>query len=294
MRTPRCKERVGELARRQFGRVSRRQLDQLEVPSAQVTRWLADGYLYKVLPGVYAVGHRAPDVEADLMAAVLYAGPGAALSHATAAWWLGLADDRPPLIQVSTPRSCRSVTGIRVYPRREKTRILHKGLPVTTYPQIFLDLAATTDLLTVRRALANADFKKVLDTDGIEQILGRGVRGAKTLRAALRTHLPSLARTKSRLERLLLRICEEEQIELPEINVYVGDGWKVDALWRKARLAVELDGHGNHHTPAQLRRDRRKEMALRKRELIPIRYSEEQLKNERAAVVTELRTLTLP
>ena len=48
---------------------------------------------------------------------------------------------------------------------------------------------------------------------------------------------------------------------MPEINRVVA-GWEVDALWRDTKIAVELDGHGNHHTPAQRRRDRRKEMAL--------------------------------
>jgi len=41
-------------------------------------------YLHPELLRVYAVGHRAPSVEADVTAAVLYAGPGAMLSHAAA------------------------------------------------------------------------------------------------------------------------------------------------------------------------------------------------------------------
>jgi very-short-patch-repair endonuclease len=59
-------------------------------------------------------------------------------------------------------------------------------------------------------------------------------------------------------------------------------------------MAVELDGYGNHHTPAQLRRDRRKEMALRQAGLTPIRYSEDQLTKARAAVTSELRTALEP
>jgi predicted transcriptional regulator of viral defense system len=78
----------------------------------QVARWVSEGYPDPVLPDVFAVGHRAPSVEADLMAALLYAGPGAMLSHATAAWWLGLIEHRPTVIKVSTPRRCKSVPGI--------------------------------------------------------------------------------------------------------------------------------------------------------------------------------------
>jgi hypothetical protein len=142
--------------------------------------------------------------------------------------------------------------------------------------------------------LANADYHAVLDLKAVEEVLGRGTPGTKTLRTALEVHQPKLAFTKSRLEAMLVEICEQEDIELPEINVYVGDGWRVDALWRNAKLAVELDGHRNHHTPAQLRRDRRKEMALRALALTPIRYSGDQLQKERGAVANELRELTTP
>jgi hypothetical protein len=89
---------------------------------------------------------------------------------------------------------------------------------------------------------------------------------------------------------MLVEICEEEHLPLPELNVKM-DGWEIDALWREAKLAVELDGYRNHHTPAQLRRDRRKEMYVRSRDLTPIRYSEEQLKEKRQ-VARELRRVT--
>ena len=224
------------------------------------------------------------------MSAVLYAGPGAALSHASAAWWLGLLDERPKPIHVTTPKRCRSLPGIRVYSRRERTRMLHRGLPVTCREETFVDLAGTVSRRTLRKALANAEYQKVLDIQAIEQSIKRGSRGAAELRKGLEQHQPRLALTKSRLEVMIVEICETEGIPLPEINEYVA-GWKVDALWREARLAVELDGHGNHHTPAQLRRDRRKEMALRLAGLTPIRYSEEQL-SERRQVVAELRQAT--
>ena len=284
------KVRLGEISGRQFGRISRAQLKALGLADSTIASWRRDGYLYRVLPGVYGVGHRAPSIEADLAAALLYAGPGAALSHATGAWWVGLLEKRPRGIQVSTPRHRGSVPGVRVYGRRDRERIVHRGLAVTSLPELLQDLAATEPLRTVRRALANADYRGSLDLRAVEAALRRGSRGAARLRAAIAVHQPSLALTKSRLERMLLTICEEEELPLPEFNVMV-DGWQVDALWRKARLAVELDGYGNHHTPAQLRRDRRKEMDLRARRLTPIRYSEEQL-IERRQVARELRQAT--
>lgn len=290
MTTLRAKVRVAERAESQFGRISRAQLQELAVPNGTVGAWIADGYLHPELPHVYAVGSRARTTESDLAAALLYAGPGAALSHATAAWWLGLLDKRPRRIQVTTSRRCRSLKGIRVYDRRPRTRIMHKHFPTTTVARMLVDLAATEPLYIVRQALANAEYRGLFDLQEIHRVLKRGCRGAAKLRKALQQHQPKLAETKSRLERRLIAICEREDIPLPEINVRV-NGWQVDALWRDARLAVELDGYGNHHTPAQLRRDRRKEMALRRIGLTPIRYSEDQLK-ERTQVAMELRQAT--
>ncbi len=282
--------RVARLAGRQFGRVSWIQLKELAIPDGTVRGWIVDGYLYRELPHVYAVGNRARTIESDLAAALLYAGPGAALSHATATWWLGLLDERPPAIHVSTPRQCRSLPGIRVHGRRVVDRILYKRLAVTTIPQALVDFAPDARLRTVRRALAKADFQRVLDIAAIEAIIGRGGRSAVTLRVALERHQPRLVWTKSGLEIALLELCEEEGIPVPEVNLKVC-GWEVDALWREPGLAVELDGHDAHHTSAQLRTDRRKEMALRSFGLTPIRYSGDQLKYQKKEVAAELRKL---
>jgi very-short-patch-repair endonuclease len=77
---------------------------------------------------------------------------------------------------------------------------------------------------------------------------------------------------------------------MPETNVYIAGG-AVDALWRDQRVAVEIDGYGNHRSPAQVRRDRRKDFALREHGLSPLRYSDEQLLQRRGDVVAELTKL---
>jgi predicted transcriptional regulator of viral defense system len=130
------------LADRQAGRVAWWQLTALDLDAKTIGRLVAGGYLAQVLPRVYAVGHGAPSIEADVWAAVLYTGPGARLSDATALWWHGLLDRRPWPLQVTTPRRCRSIKGIRVFGRRAHRRIMHEGLPTTTIEQAMLDFAA--------------------------------------------------------------------------------------------------------------------------------------------------------
>lgn len=271
-----AKVRLGEVAGRQWGRVSAAQISALGVDGRVTADWRQQGYIHQVLPRVYAVGHRAPSYESDLAAALLYAGPGAALSHATAAHWLGLLDKPPHRIHISTPRRCRSQRGIKVHGRRDHDRTWHRGFPLTPLPQLLLDLAATEPRYRLRKALANADYHDLLDVPAISAALGRGRPGSTKLRQALREHLPALARTKSDLEAAFIRLCESAGLPLPETNEWIA-GWEVDALFREQRIAVELDGHGNHRSPAQIRRDRRKELELRKAGFLPVRYSDEQV-----------------
>lgn len=108
--------------------------------------------LHPLYSGVYAVGHTALSTEGLLSAALLYAGPGAMLSHGTAAWWLGLTGRRPPLIHVSTPRQVLSMPGVLVHGRRSLERVWHRQLPVaccpmsssTTPPRPAMTMSATS------------------------------------------------------------------------------------------------------------------------------------------------------
>jgi hypothetical protein len=69
------KVRVAQVADRQAGRVAAFQLTHLGVADSTVHGWVRSGYLFRVAPRVYAVGHVAPSREADLWTAVLYAAP---------------------------------------------------------------------------------------------------------------------------------------------------------------------------------------------------------------------------
>ena len=283
-----AKVHVARLADGQAGLVGAAQLVALGVETNETSRWVSQGYLLPRHPRVYAVGHRAPSVEADLTAAVLYGGPGAMLSHATALWWHGLIDRQPWPIEVSTPRRCRSLRGIKVHGRRDCRRVWHKGLPATTLEQALLDFAAVAPLDRVRYALANADYQKVLDLHALRAIFGSGRAGSVNLRDALKSHEPKLARTRSPLERIFLPFCESHGIPLPDdVNVRIA-GILVDAVWWDRRLVVELDGRDNHSSWAQIQRDRRNEMKLRGAGFDVVRYGWAQLDDEAELVATDL------
>ncbi|HET9103722.1 MAG TPA: DUF559 domain-containing protein [Solirubrobacteraceae bacterium] len=259
----------------------------LGIAEPTIRRWVADGYLEHVLPRVYAVGHAAPSHEADLAAALLYAGPRASLSHASGLWGWQLLDHPVHPIQVSTPRRVRSRPGIEVHTRRGLDRVELRGLTVCTVDQALLDFAAVASPARLRFVLANADYLGLLHLEALDALMGRGVRGSAALRAALATHRPELAHTRSELERLLITLVARHGFPAPRCNVHV-HGHLVDALFADAKVIIEVDGYRGHRSPAQLRSDHQRDLELRAQGYVVLRYTWDQLTTQTAAVVADL------
>jgi very-short-patch-repair endonuclease len=237
---------------------------------------------------VYAVGNSGGGIECDLAAAVLYAGPDARLAEATALWWRGLLKYPSRQIQVSTPRRVRDIENIVVRRERTPERVWHRGLPMSTPSQAIAEYAATATQDMLRFVLANADYHGVLDAKALQDLAGRGVPGSPALRDALKDHLPALAHTRSRGERLLLSFCRRHGFPVPMPNVYIG-GWLVDAVWREHRIVIEIDGDLGHRTPAQLHRDHQRDLELRALGYIVLRYTERQLIETPEEVAADIR-----
>src|ERR1700709_1737149 len=91
------------IAGRQHGRISWAQLVAAGIDRHSIQRWIEDGRLRPVRHGVYAVGHRAPSLFGDLMAAELACGDGAAVSHRSDAHLLGLIRSAPRRPEATVP-----------------------------------------------------------------------------------------------------------------------------------------------------------------------------------------------
>jgi hypothetical protein len=257
--------------------------------------WTRSGYLARVLPKVYAVGHTAPSREADLWSAVLYAGPGAMLSHASAAHHRGLIIYAPNEIHVSTPRNkIKSLPGtVKVHPRRELARSSHAGIPATTNAQTVLDLAVDPkNVKLVRRALAVLAYRDELDLDALDAICGKGRAGSSALREALAAHEPELAHTNGELEEAFLYLCERFGLAVPLCNRWMY-GFPVDAYWPDINLIVEVDGI-QHSKPGQLRKDRRNELTLREHGHTVVRYDWALVKEASSQVAADLVRHSVP
>ena len=256
--------------------------------TSAISRWASGGRLHPVHPGVYALGHSSLPIFGRLLAALLYAGPEAALSHTTAGWLWSLIDTEPTRIHLTVPGRRLSLPAVCVHHTRRLEATRHRGLPLTPVARTLRDLAATLPYAQLRRALAEADYRRLLVPRDVERVLGRGRPGSAALRRALDAHLPALARTRSVLEERFLALCVSADLPLPEVNAAVC-GLEVDAVWRKQRVVAELDGHRAHALVAAAERDRDRELALRSGGYRVLRYTWQQITGCPGRVAADMR-----
>ena len=237
---------------------------------------------------MYAVGYRTISPKGRLIAALFYAGHGAALSHRSAAHWWRLIPDAPSQIHVSVPRRKQAVPGIVLHHPRRVYRVFHHRLPTTPVARTLLDFASDATVDEVRKALAQADFRNVLDLEALKPVMGKGHPGSRCLRRASKAYLPELAKTETPLEDEFVLLCERYGIPLPEPNVWIGE-FRVDALWPDERVVAELDGRDAHSSEAQRLADHQRDLKLRSRGYVVRRYSWHQVFRTPGVVARDLR-----
>lgn len=261
---------IAKLAARQHGVVARRQLWAIGVTRATLRARLAAGTLIAMHSGVYAVGHRQLRIEGHRLAAVLWAGPGAALSHRDAAALHALRPSSRARIDVTTARRLRCPPpGIDVHhsaslDARDVTTV--DGIAVTTVARTLVDLADVAPRDRVAKALREAERLRVLDAAAIEDVLRRTRNRPGPGHARLRVAIGERRRrglqlTRSVLEDRFLALCETHGLPRPSTNAHA-DGQEVDAFWPSRRLVVELDGWARHKDRHAFQRDRSKGNAL--------------------------------
>jgi hypothetical protein len=250
---------IAEIAVNAHGVVTRKRLLGNGVTPAQIRQRLARGSLHRVHPGVYLVGHRAPNVEARYLAAVMACGERALLCGRAGGHLWGLLKGPPPcpeIIALAKRRVAGVVTHrVRRIPAEEAGR--SRGIPVTTVPRTLVDLAGVLSEPALGRACHEAEVRFETTPDQVEVVLARhpNARGARTLRRILRGETPI---SLSRLEAAFLSRLQVANLALPETNRLAG-GRRVDCRWPRDGLTVELDSYRYHGSRHAWERDRRRE-----------------------------------
>lgn len=256
---------------------------------------LAVGRLHLLHRGVYAVGHPNVSLRGRWRAAVLAAGPGAALSHRSAAALRGVRDWRGGAIEV-TVDARRRVDGVRVYRRvlPEDEIELIEGIPVTGLHRTLLDLAEVLPQRAVEAAINEAEYLRLTDPLPLIGVVNRYARkrGAGTVRAVVERATIGKYRTRSELEQRFLPFIDRHGLPRPSSNAKA-ESYECDAVWPAQRVVLELDSRQAHLTTSRFESDRVRDRRLQAAGWRVVRLTWRQLHDDPSAVARDLRTLLL-
>jgi hypothetical protein len=284
---------LAELAAKQHGVVS---IDQLLGPlgysRGEVTRAAAAAHLHRIYRGVYAVGHTNVSLRGECLAAVLACGPGALLSHYSAAWLWGIARWSPIPISVTSPMPRGPRPPIKLHRSEILTSADREeidGIPVTAVPRTALDLAAERRADQLQRMLERAEELRLFDRHRFEDVLSRagGHHGARRLSRALEIYRPA-PYSRSGLERRFLELVLDAGLPHPSMG-FVEEGYELDAYWPEARFVVELDVYETHGSHLAFEEDRLRHENLKLAGIEMIRVTGHRLDREAPQVVRRVR-----
>ena len=275
--------------------VSFEQLIEIGLSRRAIARRVQAGRLHRVHRGVYAVGHPRLTLRGVWMAATLACGPGAVLSHVSAAVLWGLLDDNRSRTDVTAGRERHQRRGLVVHRARhllDEDRATRDGIPVTSVARTLLDVAQTAPR-RLERAFEAAERARLLDMRAMESVLARshGHRGLKRLAPLVAQQRGPAPEIRSHFERRFLRAIERQGLPRPLVNATV-EGLEVDLCWPEHRLIVELDSAMYHHTRAAFERDRRRDAKLLVAGYRVVRVTDERFDEDRESVMRELAALT--
>jgi very-short-patch-repair endonuclease len=280
--------RVAEIAARQHGVVTRKQIEAAGIASKTLTGRVRRGQLHRLHRGVYAVGHRAPSWQGRWMAAVLACGEGAVLSHHSAAALWELLRPIKGAIHVSVPTTSGRAAqrGIHLH-RCPSLSTPAEPSPSPSY--LHQEGGRGRRLTTHRHAIPTTTIQRTTeDLDGCvpPRLLRRAIRQAEHKGH----HLEGIEsdRTRSDLEAAFLALYRRCRIPTPEVNVKIGR-WEVDFLWREQRVIVEADSYLYHRGSVSFEDDYARDLDLRQLGFTVLRFNDRQLEDEPGRVAAVLR-----
>jgi len=287
-----------EILRTQSGVISRQQALGAGLAATAVDNQLRSKRWQQLQRGVYACFTGKPAREAELWAAVLRAGDGAALSYRTAAELYGLDHGPAGLIHVTIPAGRRSgiVRGGVVHFSRHLEETRHPALlpPRTRIDDTVLDLA-----------VVSPTFDEAFDW--LSRAVGRRLTTPARLTAALQAR--SKVRWRTGLLAALADVAEGAQSNLEwryvrnverahglpaaqrQAKIVAGNRTRyADNLYEEAKLAVELDGQAAH-PPEQRWTDSHRDNEHARLGIMTVRYNWSDVTNRPCAVAAAVGAL---
>ncbi len=225
------------------------------------------------------------------MAAVLACGPGAVLSHRSAAALWDICPERSRRIDISIPAGRRATRpGITVHRRATLAAEVCHRIPVTAPVVTLVDIASSLSRDDMEAAINEADKLDLVTPDVLRAALDDLTPrpGSAIVRRILDRH--TFVFTDSALERAFNLIARRAGLPRPLTRQRV-NGFRVDFYWPHLGLVVETDGLRYHRTPTQQARDRLRDQTHLAAGLTPLRFTHGQIRHDPTRVEVTLRAV---
>ena len=280
--------------REQSGVLRRDQALRCGFSPAMIDAALRRGRWFRLLPRVYLVGGGPANAAQRVRAAWLWAGYDSVVAGAAAAWWHGIDDSEPTVVDVVVPpvRSMTVQAGIRliravVDPRDVSWR---DGIRVTAAARSCLDMVRWGE----RDLLEDGLRSRQLRVDKLYPSLARSRRrrGQRRARAAV---LEVSTNPWSKAERLAHQVFRERGLSgwVANPRTRSADGTVFpDIAFEDVKLAVEIDGRRFHDLSSDAEaweRDHERELALVRAGWTVIRLTYRQLVEQPDKAVAVIR-----
>lgn len=258
----------------------------------RLRRWEA------VLPGVYRVSGAPASWHQKAVAACLWAGPGAFVSHRSAAALLRLLPQRrEDVVEISIDRYLPPPSGIIVHRARttasDRTKFL--GISVTTPARTLLDLASAAGREEVETALDEALRRGLTSLQRLRRLIerpdNRRRRGVAILRRLVEDRTAGRAPEsvlERRLAELLVRAGLPKPVRQFEVSGRDGVIARIDLAYPDCLLAIEADGYAHHAGRLVFQKDRVRANELTRRGWRILRFTWEDVDRRPEAVVAQV------
>ncbi len=279
------------IARKQHGAFTRRQAGDAGYSPTEIKRLRARGEWRTLRRGVYAHAGALDSWELRASAAVLAAGPGAALSGRSAAYVLRLLESRPQTIDVTVPFGRRGSNGThRARSLGETDTRVINGLRVTCGERTLIDLAGSVPVSTLEGALDRGLLAGRFTTRSVRTYV---VRRQLTHRPGVGTLMKLLddrefGIPESELERAFERLIKSEGLPTPVRQRSVSR-FRVDYAYLDQNIFIEVDGSATRSTKAALQRDRRRQNEIALELVLILRFTWDDVTRDIPYVVATIR-----
>ncbi len=259
-------------------------------------RWLSDGRLIGIHPGVARLPGAPTTREQGIAAAVLALSPGVLASHRSSAyvWGIDRPDDDP--IDVIAVRRSRTfdLPGVSVHrPRdmKDLKPVLKQGITTTNILRMLCDLGAV-DPAAVPAAVGHVVTARLASPVALRKAIDRhsrrGRHGVPAFRDALDDWVIDGKPVDSALEPVMRRLFTRYRLPPYEYHARIGP-YEVDFRIVGTPIVLECDGWDFHaKTKAQQARDAARDAHLTEMGMVPVRFTYHQIVWEHAKLARRL------